>query len=49
MIVDAAVLEHDTVAIGGGGFGINVHLAPATLVDHLDATIADVSDPEPAA
>lgn len=49
VIVDAAVLEHETVAIGGGGFGINVHLAPATLVDHLDATIADVSDPGPAA
>lgn len=47
-IVDAAAMGQPTVAIGGGGFGINLHLAPSDLVDHLGATVADVSDPEPA-
>lgn len=49
VIVDAAALEHDTVAIGGGGFGINVHLAPTDLVGYLGASVVDVSVPEPAA
>lgn len=48
-IVDAAAMTHPTVAIGGGGFGVNLHLAPADLVAHLGATVADVSDPEPPA
>ena len=47
-IVDAAAMTHDVVAIGGGGFGVNVHLAPADLVAHLSATVLDVSDAEPA-
>lgn len=46
VIVDAAVLGHDVVSVGGGGFGINVHLAPATLVHALTAEVADVSTPE---
>lgn len=49
VIVDSAAMEHDTVAIGGGGFGINVHLAPADLVAHLGARVVDVSAPEPPA
>ncbi len=47
VIVDAAAMQHDVVAIGGGGFGINIHLAPADLVAHLDATVVDVSVPDP--
>lgn len=47
-IVDAAAMTNEVVAIGGGGFGVNVHLAPADLVAHLGATVLDVSDAEPA-
>jgi Cys-tRNA(Pro)/Cys-tRNA(Cys) deacylase len=47
VIVDAAAMTHDPVAIGGGGFGINLHLAPADLVAHLGATVVDVSEPDP--
>ncbi len=45
-IVDAAAMTHDVVAIGGGGFGVNLHLAPADLVTALAAEVVDVSDPE---
>lgn len=44
VLADAS-LPDGTVAIGGGGRGVNVHLAAADLIAHLDATIADVSDP----
>jgi Cys-tRNA(Pro) deacylase len=44
VIVDAAALAHDLVAIGGGGFGINLHLAPDDLVAHLRANVVDVSE-----
>jgi Cys-tRNA(Pro)/Cys-tRNA(Cys) deacylase len=47
VIVDAAAMAHDVVAIGGGGFGVNLHLAPTDLVAHLDAAVVDVSDPDP--
>ncbi|MFP5341730.1 MAG: aminoacyl-tRNA deacylase [Candidatus Limnocylindria bacterium] len=47
VIVDAATLEHEVVAVGGGDFGVNVHLAPADLVASLAAEIVDVSGPEP--
>jgi Cys-tRNA(Pro) deacylase len=46
-IVDAAALDQPVVAIGGGGFGINVHLAPGDLVAALGAEVVDVSDAEP--
>lgn len=45
-IIDATVLDHDVVSVGGGGFGINVHLAPATLVVALAADVVDVSTAE---
>jgi Cys-tRNA(Pro) deacylase len=44
VIVDAAALANAVVAIGGGGFGINLHLAPADLVPYLGAEGSDVSD-----
>jgi Cys-tRNA(Pro)/Cys-tRNA(Cys) deacylase len=47
VIVDASALAHDAVAIGGGARGVNLHLAPTDLVAALDATVADVSAPEP--
>ena len=42
-IVDATALEHHLVAVGGGGFGINVHISPLDLVRVLGADVADVS------
>jgi Cys-tRNA(Pro)/Cys-tRNA(Cys) deacylase len=48
VILDAAALGHDVVAIGGGGFGVNIHLSPVDLVAHLGAAVVDVSVDEPA-
>ena len=47
VIADATIVDEPVVAIGGGGFGVNLHLAPADLVRALDAQVADVSEPEP--
>jgi Cys-tRNA(Pro)/Cys-tRNA(Cys) deacylase len=47
VIADAAIAGEPVVSIGGGGFGINLHLAPADLIATLQATVADVSQPEP--
>jgi prolyl-tRNA editing enzyme YbaK/EbsC (Cys-tRNA(Pro) deacylase) len=46
VIVDATILEHEIVAIGGGARGVNVHVAPADLARVLDAAVVDVSQPE---
>lgn len=46
VIADAAILGESVVSIGGGGFGISLHLSPAELVRVLDADVVDVSDPE---
>ena len=43
VIADAAIAGESVVSIGGGGFGINIHLAPADLIAALDARVADVS------
>ncbi|HEY3165397.1 MAG TPA: YbaK/EbsC family protein [Candidatus Limnocylindrales bacterium] len=48
VIADAAIVAEAVVSIGGGGFGINLHLAPTDLIAALDARVADVSQPEPA-
>src|SRR4029079_7629555 len=45
VIADAAIVDEPVVSIGGGGFGINIHLAPADLIAGLDARVADVSQP----
>lgn len=47
VIVDAPALEEPVVAIGGGDFGVNVHLTPADLVAALGAEVVEVSSPEP--
>ena len=47
VIADAAIGAEPVVSVGGGGFGINLHLAPADLVAALDARLADVSVAEP--
>jgi Cys-tRNA(Pro)/Cys-tRNA(Cys) deacylase len=44
VILDADAIDQPVVAIGGGGFGINVHLTPADLVAALEAEIVDVSE-----
>jgi Cys-tRNA(Pro) deacylase len=46
VIVDASVRGQPVVAIGGGGFGVNLHLAPADLVAALGADVVDVTQPE---
>ena len=46
VIVDASALEAETVAIGGGARGVNVHLSSRALVDALAAEVVDVSLPE---
>jgi Cys-tRNA(Pro)/Cys-tRNA(Cys) deacylase len=43
VIVDTAALAFTIVAIGGGGFGINLHLSPTDLVAALRASVVDVS------
>jgi Cys-tRNA(Pro)/Cys-tRNA(Cys) deacylase len=48
VIADAAVMGEPLVAIGGGGFGVNIHLAPADLVSALRAEVVDVTQPESA-
>jgi Cys-tRNA(Pro)/Cys-tRNA(Cys) deacylase len=45
VLLDAAALERDVVAIGGGAPGVNLHLSPTDLVDRLGATVADLSVP----
>lgn len=48
VIVDASAVAHDVVSVGGGGFGVNLHLAPADLVAALGAEVVDVSADDPA-
>ncbi len=43
VIVDASVMGLGIVSVGGGGFGINVHMTPADLVAALVAEVVDVS------
>lgn len=47
VIADGAIEGLDRVAIGGGDFGVNLHLAPADLVRALDAELANVTISEP--
>jgi Cys-tRNA(Pro)/Cys-tRNA(Cys) deacylase len=46
VIADAAILGEPVVSIGGGARGVNIHLAPTDLVAALDASVADVTQPE---
>jgi Cys-tRNA(Pro)/Cys-tRNA(Cys) deacylase len=45
VIADATVTRLDRVAIGGGARGVNLHMAAADLVRHLQADVADVTHP----
>jgi Cys-tRNA(Pro) deacylase len=46
VIVDSAAMAQPTVSVGGGAFGVNLHLRPAYLVAALDADVVDVSSEE---
>jgi Cys-tRNA(Pro) deacylase len=43
VIVDASATSFALVSVGGGDFGVNLHLAPADLVRHLRADVVDLS------
>ena len=45
-IVDSSVMPQPVVSVGGGAFGVNLHLAPADLVKALGADVVDVSNPD---
>jgi Cys-tRNA(Pro) deacylase len=46
VIVDASVTGQPVVSVGGGAFGVNLHLAPADLIGALGADVIDVSNPD---
>ncbi|MBI2762380.1 MAG: YbaK/EbsC family protein [Chloroflexi bacterium] len=46
VIADAAILNEPVVAIGGGAFGVNLHLSASDLVSALEAEVVDVTQPE---
>lgn len=46
VIADATVPGTALVAIGGGGHGVNLHLAGADLIRQLDAAVVDVTKPD---
>jgi Cys-tRNA(Pro) deacylase len=46
VIADASITRLETVAIGGGAPGVNLHLAPADLIRALDTSVVDVTLPE---
>lgn len=43
VIADASMIALQTVAIGGGKRGVNVHVSPSDLVSALQADVVDVS------
>jgi Cys-tRNA(Pro) deacylase len=46
VIIDASAMAFDRVSIGGGTFGVNLHLAPRELARHFGASIVDVTAAE---
>ncbi len=47
VIIDASAMGFERLSVGGGAFGVNLHVAPADLVGHLSADVVDVSTAEP--
>ena len=45
VIADASIGHYDSVAIGGGRHGVNIHIAPADLVAATAAQLVDVTAP----
>jgi len=46
VILDASAMTEPVVSVGGGAFGVNLHLLPADLVGALDAAVVEVSTAE---
>jgi len=46
VIVDASVVVQPIVSVGGGAFGVNLHLRPTDLVEALHAEVVAVSAAE---
>jgi Cys-tRNA(Pro) deacylase len=46
VMLDAAATGQERVSVGGGAFGVNLHLTPADLVRALGADVVDVSTAE---
>ncbi|MEI7745467.1 MAG: YbaK/EbsC family protein [Chloroflexota bacterium] len=46
VIADATIVDLETVAIGGGARGVNVHLSPADLIVATGAQVVDITVPE---
>jgi Cys-tRNA(Pro)/Cys-tRNA(Cys) deacylase len=47
VVADASIRQLDTVAIGGGRRGVNLHLRPSDLLTATGAEVVDVTRPEP--
>src|SRR5688572_7095639 len=43
VIADASISRDETVAIGGGAHGVNLHFRAGDLIDHLNADVVDVT------
>jgi len=43
VILDASAMAFERVSVGGGAFGVNLHLAPGELARALAADVVDVS------
>ncbi len=46
VVADASIADLDIVAIGGGAWGVNIHLAPDALIAATGGQLADVTIPE---
>ncbi len=47
VVLDESATEFARVSVGGGAFGVNLHMAPTDLVRTLGADVVDVSAEEP--
>lgn len=47
VVLDASATGFTRVSVGGGAFGVNLHMAPTDLVRTLGAEVVDVSAVEP--
>ena len=47
VILDASALAFERVSVGGGAFGVNLHVVPGDLIRSLGADVVDVSAVEP--
>ncbi len=46
VIADASIKDIETVAIGGGRRGVNIHIAPRDLIAQTGADVVDVTTPD---